>query len=89
MMKGSSSGTVMGCDEIRIQEESSEEMSRSVLMEFKVKEEEIERKKMEIREKVEAQLGRVEETSKRLAEIHEVMKFKFTKQMYILSQELS
>ncbi|KAB1221284.1 hypothetical protein CJ030_MR2G005671 [Morella rubra] len=38
-----------------------EEMSRSALSTFRAKEEEIERKKMEVREKVQAQLGRVEE----------------------------
>ena len=38
-----------------------EEMSRSALSTFKAKEEEIERKKMEVRERVQAQLGRVEE----------------------------
>lgn len=49
-----------------------EEMSRSALSTFRAKEEEIERKKMEVREKVQAQLGRVEEETKRLAMIREV-----------------
>ncbi|XP_029126868.1 uncharacterized protein LOC109795719 isoform X1 [Cajanus cajan] len=48
-----------------------EEMSRSALSTFKAKEEEIERKKMEVREKVQLQLGRVEEETKRLATIRE------------------
>uniref|UniRef100_A0A803P5C9 RAB6-interacting golgin n=1 Tax=Cannabis sativa TaxID=3483 RepID=A0A803P5C9_CANSA len=48
-----------------------EEMSRSALSTFKAKEEEIERKRMEVREKVQAQLGRVEEETKRLATIRE------------------
>ncbi|KAM2890335.1 hypothetical protein COP2_008769 [Malus domestica] len=48
-----------------------EEMSRSALSTFRAKEEEIERKKMEVREKVQAQLGRVEEETKRLATIRE------------------
>ncbi|KAI9122090.1 hypothetical protein K1719_006779 [Acacia pycnantha] len=48
-----------------------EEMSRSALSSFKAKEEEIERKKMEVRERVQAQLGRVEEETKRLALIRE------------------
>lgn len=48
-----------------------EEMSRSALSNFRAKEEEIERKKMEVREKVQAQLGRVEEETKRLATIRE------------------
>ena len=49
-----------------------EEMSRSALSTFRAKEEEIERKRMEVREKVQAQLGRVEEETKRLATIREV-----------------
>lgn len=49
-----------------------EELSRSALSNFRAKEEEIERKKMEVREKVQAQLGRVEEETKRLATIREV-----------------
>ncbi|WCJ34355.1 hypothetical protein M5689_015669 [Euphorbia peplus] len=48
-----------------------EEISRSALSNFKAKEEEIERKKMEVRDKVQAHLGRVEEESKRLALIRE------------------
>lgn len=48
-----------------------EEISRSVLSNFRAKEEEIERKKMEVRERVQAQLGRVEEETKRLATIRE------------------
>ncbi|KAF7001664.1 unnamed protein product [Triticum aestivum] len=45
--------------------------SRSALSVFKAKEEQIERKKMEVRDKVFAQLGRVEEESKRLAFIRQ------------------
>ncbi|GAB2300690.1 hypothetical protein Dimus_034728 [Dionaea muscipula] len=48
-----------------------EEISKSALSAFRAKEEEIERKKMEVRERVQAQLGRVEEESKRLAMIRE------------------
>ncbi|XP_022744619.1 uncharacterized protein LOC111295411 isoform X2 [Durio zibethinus] len=44
-----------------------EEISRSALSNFRAKEEEIERKKMEVREKVQLQLCRVEEDTKRLA----------------------
>ena len=40
-------------------------------MNFRAKEEEIEKKKMLVREKVQAQLGRVEEETKRLATIRE------------------
>ncbi|XP_061355077.1 uncharacterized protein LOC133299616 isoform X1 [Gastrolobium bilobum] len=54
-----------------IGDDKEEEMSRSALAMFRAKEEEIERKKMEVREKVHAYLGRVEEETKRLAEIRE------------------
>lgn len=49
-----------------------EEMSRSALSTFKAKEEEIEKKKLEVKERVQAQLGRIEEETKRLANIREV-----------------
>ncbi|OAY51443.1 RNA polymerase sigma factor RpoD [Manihot esculenta] len=52
-------------------EEEEEEISRSALATFRAKEEEIEKKKLEIRNKVQAQLARVEEATKRLAEIRE------------------
>ncbi|CAJ2632395.1 ankyrin repeat domain-containing protein 30A-like isoform X1 [Trifolium pratense] len=48
-----------------------EEMSKSALSTFRAKEEEIEKKKLEVREKVQFQLGRVEEETKRLATIRE------------------
>ncbi|KAF5727515.1 syncoilin [Tripterygium wilfordii] len=54
-----------------ILDDKDEEISRSALAMFRAKEEEIERKKMEMRDKVQARLGRVEEETKRLAEIRE------------------
>ncbi|RZR88288.1 hypothetical protein BHM03_00015831 [Ensete ventricosum] len=51
------------------EDRADEEASRTALSSFRMKEEQIERKKMEVREKVFAQLGRVEEESKRLAVI--------------------
>lgn len=54
-----------------------EEMSRSALSTFKAKEEEIEKKKLEVRERVQAQLGRIEEETRRLASIREVCFFSF------------
>ncbi|GMH11118.1 hypothetical protein Nepgr_012959 [Nepenthes gracilis] len=53
------------------EDDKAEEISRSVLSKFRAKEEEIEKKKMEVKERVQAQLGRVEEETKRLAEIRE------------------
>ncbi|OAY63074.1 hypothetical protein ACMD2_24096 [Ananas comosus] len=54
-----------------MEEKEEEESSRSALSTFRAKEEQIERKKMEVREKVFAHLGRVEEETKRLAVIRE------------------
>ncbi|KAI3679403.1 hypothetical protein L2E82_51312 [Cichorium intybus] len=51
--------------------DDEEELSKSSLLAFRVKEEEIKKKKMEVREKVHARLGRVEEETKKLAEIRE------------------
>ncbi|CAN7051776.1 unnamed protein product, partial [Brassica rapa subsp. trilocularis] len=48
-----------------------EEMARSALSAFRAKEDEIEKRKMEVRERVKAQLGRVEEETRRLANIRE------------------
>ncbi|KAG5556621.1 hypothetical protein RHGRI_007028 [Rhododendron griersonianum] len=48
-----------------------EEMSKSALSTFRAKEEEIEKKKMEVKEKVQLQLGRIEEETRRLANIRE------------------
>lgn len=52
-----------------------EQISKLAISTFQAKEEEIERKKMEVREKVERQLGRAEEETKRLAHIWEVSSF--------------
>lgn len=52
--------------------DKEEELSRSALAMFRAKEEEIERKKTEVREKVQAQIGKVEQATKRLADIREV-----------------
>ena len=57
-------------------DDKDEEMTMSALSAFRAKEEEIERKKMEVRERVQAQLGRAEEETKRLAEIREVSRYR-------------
>jgi len=62
-------------------EDEGEGSSRSALSVFKAKEELIERRKMEVREKMFAHLGRVEEESKRLAFIRQVQ--------YVLSVSLN
>ncbi|XP_076906730.1 uncharacterized protein LOC143562955 [Bidens hawaiensis] len=46
-----------------------DELSKSALFAFRAKEEEITKKKMEVKERVQAQLSRVEQETKKLAEI--------------------
>lgn len=52
--------------------DDDDELSKSALATFVRKEEEIQTKKMEIKEKVQSQLGIAEEATKRLAEILDV-----------------
>jgi hypothetical protein len=52
--------------------EEEEIIPRLDISKFQAREEEIERKKMEVREKVELQLGRAEEETRRLTHIWEV-----------------
>lgn len=54
------------------EEYEDEDVSKLAISTFQAKEEEIERKKMEVKEKVEVQLGRAEEETRRLAHIWEV-----------------
>jgi Transcriptional activator len=54
------------------EEKEEDDSARSALSVFRAKEEQIERKKMEVREKFFAQLGRVEEESKRLSIVKQV-----------------
>lgn len=49
-----------------------DELSKSALFAFRAKEEEITKKKMEVKERVQAQLSRVEQETKKLAEIRNV-----------------
>lgn len=57
---------------LSIEENEDEEPSRLAISTFQARVEEIERKKMEVKEKVELQLGRSEEETRRLAQIWEV-----------------
>ncbi|GMI89001.1 hypothetical protein like AT2G27740 [Hibiscus trionum] len=52
-------------------DDKEEELAESALALFRAKEEEIERKKMEVRDRVQAYMGRVEEATRRLADIRE------------------
>lgn len=49
-----------------------DEISRVAISTYHAKEEEIERKKLEVKHKVQLQLGRAEQESRRLAQIWEV-----------------
>ena len=71
MMRLKTSG-VLNYSGSPLNDDKEEEMTKSALSAFRAKEEEIERKKAEVRERVQAQLGRVEEETKKLAEIREV-----------------
>lgn len=68
-MKNSGAMSIIGSPTM---DDKDEEMSKSVLSAFQAKEEEIEKKKMEVKQRVQLHLGRVEEETKRLAEIREV-----------------
>nr|GMD71314.1 ankyrin repeat domain-containing protein 30A-like [Ipomoea batatas] len=59
-------------------DDKAEEMTRTALSTFRAKEEEIERRRKEVTDRVQAQLGRMEEESKRLAEIREEKEYKET-----------
>lgn len=71
-MKNSGAMSFIGSPTKSASEDKDEEMSRTVLSAFRAKEEEIEKKKMEVKERVQAHLGRVELETKRLSEIREV-----------------
>ncbi|KAL8479860.1 hypothetical protein ACS0TY_026190 [Phlomoides rotata] len=71
MLRMKNSGMINHVGSPLVNEDRDEELTRSALAAFRAKEEEIERRKTEVRHKVEAQLGRVGEETKRLAEIRE------------------
>lgn len=71
MMRLKNSG-VLNYSGSPLNDDKEEEMTKTALCAFRAKEEEIEKKKAEVRERVQAQLGRVEEETKKLAEIREV-----------------
>lgn len=66
-----SSGTI-SINGSPMNDDKEEEFSRSSLALFKAKEDEIERRKMEVRDRVQSKLGLAEEATRRLAEIREV-----------------
>ncbi|KAK4396758.1 hypothetical protein Sango_1512400 [Sesamum angolense] len=76
MLRVKNSGMINHVGSPLMNEDKDEEMTRSALAAFRAKEEEIEKRKAEVREKVQAQLGRVEEETRRLAEIREEKEYK-------------
>ncbi|EEF39347.1 conserved hypothetical protein [Ricinus communis] len=64
-------GSMGSGGKLSMEENEEDEISRFDISSFQAREEEIERKKMEVREKVELQLGRAEEETKRLTQIWE------------------
>ncbi|GFZ06025.1 RAB6-interacting golgin [Actinidia rufa] len=58
-------------DSGRLSTDNEEEFTKVAMASFQAREEEIERRKMEVRERVEMQLGRAEEETRRLAQIWE------------------
>lgn len=72
MQKMKNLGSIGSSGRLSAEEYEDEEISKLTISTFQSKEEEIERKKMEVREKVEFQLGRAEEETRRLAHIWEV-----------------
>ncbi|CAF1863115.1 unnamed protein product [Brassica napus] len=65
-----SSGTI-SINGSPMNDDKEEEFSRSSLALFKAKEDEIERRKMEVRDRVQSKLGLAEEATRRLADIRE------------------
>lgn len=61
-----------------------EEMTRSALSAFKAKEDEIDKRRMEVRERIQAQLGRVEEETRRLSTLREVSFYSLARESFLL-----
>ncbi|XP_059434331.1 uncharacterized protein LOC132167388 [Corylus avellana] len=64
-------GSIGSSGRLSTEENEEGEISRLAISALEAREEEIERKKMEVKEKVELQLGRAEEETRRLAQIWE------------------
>ncbi|OIV90576.1 hypothetical protein TanjilG_01657 [Lupinus angustifolius] len=71
MQKMKNLGSIGSSGRLSTEECEDEEISKLAISTFQAKEEEIEKKKMEVKEKVELQLGRAEEETRRLAHIWE------------------
>lgn len=72
MQKMKNLGSIGSSGRFSTEEGEDEDISKLAISTFQAKEEEIERRKMEVKERVELQLGRAEEETRRLAYIWEV-----------------
>ncbi|CAL5209120.1 unnamed protein product [Lathyrus oleraceus] len=71
MQKMKNLGSIGSSGRFSTEEGEDEDISKLAISTFQAKEEEIERRKMEVKERVELQLGRAEEETRRLAYIWE------------------
>lgn len=71
-MKNIAAASLGSSGRLSADENEDEELSKLAIASFQAREEEIERKKMEVKEKVESQLSRAEEETRRLAHVWEV-----------------
>ncbi|KAJ7974938.1 RAB6-interacting golgin (DUF662) [Quillaja saponaria] len=71
MQKMKSLGNIGNSKRVSIEENEVEDMSKPAIYKLQSKEEEIEMRKMEVRERVELQLGRAKEATRCLAKIWE------------------
>lgn len=72
MQKMKNLGSIGSSGRFSTEECEDEDVSKLAISTLQAKEEEIERRKMEVKERVELQLGRAEEETRRLAHIWEV-----------------
>ncbi|KAI5648464.1 hypothetical protein M9H77_34469 [Catharanthus roseus] len=70
-MKNIAAASLGSSGRLSADENEDEELSKLAIASFQAREEEIERKKMEVKEKVESQLSRAEEETRRLAHVWE------------------
>ncbi|KAL0303545.1 UNVERIFIED_CONTAM: hypothetical protein Sradi_6222600 [Sesamum radiatum] len=71
-MKKSLAASIGSSGRLSADDEDEDEASKMAIASYQAREEEIERRKMEVRERVESQLSRAEEEAKRLTQVWEV-----------------
>ncbi|KAL0299038.1 UNVERIFIED_CONTAM: hypothetical protein Sradi_6563600 [Sesamum radiatum] len=70
-MKKSLAASIGSSGRLSADDEEEDEASKMAIASYQAREEEIERRKMEVRERVESQLSRAEEEAKRLTQVWE------------------